>query len=110
MAEIVKVNGVPFDFGGRVLVIPPMTLGAFEQLQKRLAGMSGDARDASGIETTIDSVHAALRRNYPDITREEVGELIDFGNMTEAMACAMDVSGLKRMSLEEKTEGKKPGE
>lgn len=107
MAEIVKVKGVPFNFNGRVMVIPPLSLGAYEQLQDRLSGLPQDKRESSYIGTAIDTVHAALRRNYPDITREEVGELIDFGNMNDAMECAMDISGLKRKAVEE---GQTPGE
>ncbi|MEQ1663172.1 MAG: hypothetical protein ABL877_10810 [Thiobacillus sp.] len=109
MAAIVKVKGVPFDFNGRVLVIPPLTLGAYEQLQQRLAEFPSDVRDQASIETTIDSVHAALRRNYPDMTREEVGGLVDFSNMQDVMACTMDVAGLKRKALEAEL-GDKPGE
>jgi hypothetical protein len=109
MAGIVKVAGVPFNFNGRILVIPPLTLGAYEQLQKRLSELPSDVRDQASIETTIDSVHAALRRNYPDMTREEVGELVDFSNMQEVMACTMDVAGLKRKALESEG-GDKPGE
>lgn len=96
----IKVKGIPFDFNGRVLVIPPLSLGALEQLQDRLANMREDMGDPEYIGTVIDTVHAALGRNYPDMTREEVADLIDLENMQEAMACAMDVSGLKRKALE----------
>lgn len=98
--ESTKVKGIPYDFGGRVLVIPPLSLGAMERLQDRLAGMSDDMFDPENIGTVIDTVHAALGRNYPDMTREEVADMIDLENMQEAMTCAMDISGLKRKALE----------
>ncbi len=109
MAGIVKVKGVPFDFNGCVLIIPPLSLGAYEQLQERLSDLPEDVRESSYIGTAIDTVHAALLRNYPDMTREEVGELVDFGNMNDAMECAMDISGLKRKALEA-GQGDAPGE
>ncbi|ENT1749659.1 hypothetical protein CAA71_002200, partial [Neisseria gonorrhoeae] len=43
---------------------------------------------------------AALKRNYPDLTREEAADLIDIGNMNEVFAAVMDVSGLKRREQE----------
>lgn len=98
--ESTKHQGIPFNFGGRVLVIPPLSLGAAENLQGRLSALDEGAISAEYISTVIDSVHAALGRNYPDMMREEVAQLIDLENMQEVMACAMDVAGLKRKALE----------
>lgn len=103
--ESTKHQGIPFNFDGRILVIPPLSLGAMERLQKRLAGMSDDMFDPENIGTVIDTLHAALGRNYPDMAREEVANLVDLENMQEAMTCAMDISGLKRKALEASTGG-----
>lgn len=100
MAAIVKVKGIPFDFGTETLIVPPLSLGALEQLQDRLTDMREDIADPEYIGTVIDALHAALQRNYPDITREQVADLVDLSNMQEVMACAMDVAGLKRKALE----------
>lgn len=100
MAEIVKVKGIEFPFAGGAKVIPPISLGALEQLQGAIAKFNGDALDASQVATVIDAAHAALKRNYPDITREQVGDMIDVENMGEVFACVMDVSGLKRKADE----------
>lgn len=100
-----KVKGIPFEFSDCTLAIPSLSLGAMERLQERLAGMSDDMFDPENISTVIDTLHAALGRNYPDMTREEVADLIDLENMQEAMTCAMDISGLKRKALEASTGG-----
>lgn len=97
---MVRIKGIPFDFGSQTLVIPPLSLGALEQLQDRLANMREDMGDPEYIGTVIDTVHAALGRNYPDMNREEVADLIDLENMQDVMGCAMDVSGLKRKAME----------
>lgn len=95
-----KVKGIPFEFSDRVLVIPPLSLGAMEQMQERLSGIKEDLSDPVYIGTVIDTLHAALGRNYPDMTREEVADLVDLENMQDVMECAMDVAGLKRKALE----------
>ena len=105
----VKVKGVPFQFGGVTLVIPPLSLGSVEQLQDRLSAMDEDLSSPEYVGTVIDTVHAALSRNYPDMTRAEVADLIDLENMQEVMLCAMDVAGLKRKALEAE-QGDAPGE
>lgn len=99
---MVKVKGIPFAFNNEdVLVIPPIAIGLLEQLQQRITEVDGNATDSRQIATIIDTTHAALLRNYPDMTRDEVGALIDLGNMNDVFACVMDVSGMKRKALAE---------
>lgn len=105
--SIVKVKGISIELGGEQYVVPPIALGALEQLQSRLAGFSGDVSDAAQVSTVIDAAHAALRRNYPQLTRDAVADLIDVSNMAEVFEAVMDISGLKRRSHEEK---RQPGE
>lgn len=114
MAGVVKVKGIPFEFSGCTLVIPPLSLGALEQLQPRLSGMDENISSPEYTSTVIDAVHSALKRNYPEMTRGEVADLIDLGNMQEVMACTMDISGLKRKAIEaaeaDEQGGAAPGE
>jgi hypothetical protein len=109
MAAVVKVKGIALDLGGATFVVPPLSLGALEQLQESLSSFSGDVTDKAQVATAIDAAHAALRRNYPAMTREEVAEAIGLDNMVDVMEAVMDVSGLKRKQLEA-AEGAGPGE
>lgn len=99
MADIVKIPGIKMMLGGQEYVIPPLALNALVQLQDRLGVFQGGT-DITSIETIIDAAHAALRRNYPDITREQVGDLVDLGNMNQVFEALMDVSGMLRKQQE----------
>lgn len=100
MAGLVKYKGLLKTLGGVDYVIPPISLGALEQMQERITKVVGEL-DADTITTVIDVTHSALSRNYPEITREEVSDIVDVGNMFELFEAVMDVSGLKRKSLED---------
>lgn len=100
----VKVKGIPVELGGQIYIIPPIALGPLEQLQDRLAVFDGTI-NKENCATVIDATHAALLRNYPDLTREQVGEMVGLENMQELMEAVMDVSGLKRKLLEETPQG-----
>lgn len=100
MAGPVKYPGIPIVLGGVEYVVPPIALGALEQLQESIAGYSGNPLERGQIGTVVDAAHAALRRNYPDLTREQVADMIDVGNMADVFECVMDVSGLKRKAAE----------
>ena len=99
MTTLVKFKGISLELGGKAYVVPPLNLGALEQFQDRLEKFSGGI-DPESVKTVIDVTHAALQRNYPDITRNDIAELIDVGNMSEVMQAVMDVSGLRRRGLE----------
>ncbi len=98
--NVVKVKGLTVSLGGTEYVVPPLSLGALEQFQDSLANFTGDITDKKQIGTIADCAHAALRRNYPALTREEVADMIGLENMMEVMEAVMDISGLKRKSRE----------
>lgn len=87
-------------FPGRDWIIPPLSLGDLEVLQERLSELRPGATDVGSIRTIVDAAHAAVRRNYPDVTREQVADAVDLGNMIDVIEAVMDVAGVKRKSLE----------
>ena len=108
--HVARVKGIPLTLGGTIHVVPPLALGAMEQLAEALANFTGDIRDTSQISTVVSAAHAALKRNYPDITREQVGEMLDLENMQSVMEAVMDVSGMKRKAHEAANAGEGAGE
>jgi len=99
---IVKHKGIPIELGGTIYTIAPLPLGALEQMEEAGVIVNGAVSSTAKQTTTvIDAAYCALRRNYPDMTREFVAdELVDVGNMAEVFAAVMDVSGALRKSLE----------
>lgn len=111
MSDLPKFKGVHQVFAdGTELVVPPLNLAAVEVLQERLVGFTG-ALDPQSVGLVVDATLMALRRNYPDLTRERVvNDLLDLGNMAEVMEAVMDVSGLKRKQQEAQLAGPPLGE
>ena len=93
------IKGIDMELGGKVWTIPPLNLGALEGLEARLQNFTGGL-DAASISLVLDAAFMALRRNYRDISREQVAEIVDVANMEAVMEAVMDVSGLKRKTLE----------
>lgn len=92
------IPGVEFDFGGgRIYLVPPLSLGALQLLQDRIAQLNMlSSVDPVAVATMIEAAHLALRRNYPAITPAEVAELVDVSNIGEVYDCLLDVAGIKR--------------
>jgi len=95
-----RFKGQEQELGGTTYVVPPLALGALRELLPRikqittLDGIPG----VEEIDTIIDVAAAAIQRNYPAMTREELLTLIDVGNMRPLFKAIMALSGLESAS------------
>lgn len=102
----VKVKGIPLEIGGTTFIVPPLPLGALEHLLPRINNyQKSSSMSMDDVQVVIDSAHAALKRNYPDMERDFVADSIGLENMQEIMEAVMDVSGLKRKQIEASAAG-----
>ncbi len=86
-------EGVAITVGGRTLVLPPLSFGYLRRNADKFTGLAG-ANDASAVmDTMIEMAHAALSRNYPEMTLEEVGELLDSNTSKVIFEALKQVSG-----------------
>lgn len=96
---LTKFKGIKLHLGGKDYIVPPLNFRALQQLQSRLSEFSGGV-DPESIQLVVDCAFLALKRNYDDITEDQVIDLLDLENMQEVMEAVMDVSGLKRKRQE----------
>ena len=83
--------GVKLTLGGREFVALPLNLKALRELAPRfpvLTGM-GDVPTGPQIDVVSDIVYSALLRNHPDLTRDELEELLDLENLARALQAVM---------------------
>lgn len=95
MAEI--VDGVTIRMGGKDWTVPPLSFRLLRQLRAQIdkmsSGGSGMPSDEQ-LDAITEIVHTALKRNYPELTRDVVEDMLDFGNMQHVIAAIMGASGL----------------
>lgn len=96
--------GIKYTFpNGEKLVVPPLSLGSVEELEKEHGKVStwGQPGSEFGVDFVLELVGHSLRRNYPDVTDEKIkNELVDLGNMNEVVSAIMDINGSKRKEQE----------
>lgn len=90
---VVHIDGQPWYFA-------PLSLGALELLLPKLQSFT-----EQDLGTVIDVAHKSLKRNYPEITRAEVADMIYMDQLQEVMGAVMSVSGLKANSQGESAQG-----
>lgn len=85
--------GVEFDFGGDVRVIPALSLGDVIRLGPKLSKIQSGGLDIADMApVVVEIVYAALKRNYPEITAEDVANLVDLRNTKPVIDALMGVS------------------
>ena len=90
MSQQVAFRGVPIELD-RVYIVPPLSMRQVRELSPKLDLMKQGSAGAQ--DHVMDVILAAMQRNYPDMTRQQVAELIDLGTMQTCMAAVMKVSG-----------------
>ena len=102
-----KYDGESIKIGGREFTVPPLNLKGVKKVEpmlKRLVEMSANV--ASTIITPEQSdlmrdiVLVALNRNYPEMTADELDDILDLGNLTNIMEAVTGQSGFKKKVTE----------
>lgn len=100
------LEGVKVDLGGKSFIIPPLNMKSlrilgpkFTALQAALAG-GAMSLDNETIDTLVDTIHSAMIRNYPSITRDEIEDLVDLGSLPQVFQAVMAQSVGKSGNVE----------
>jgi len=93
MSGTPRFKGVAIELGGTTYIVPPLTLGSFEDHADAIKGFDPTAPTPASVRLVVDLLTAALRRNYPEMTRDTVRDLVDLQTMVPVMYALMGVSG-----------------
>jgi len=103
MSPTPQFEGVKVNAGGRELVLPALNLGALKRLREQFKVISGIDPATQGatltdaqVDAMTDIILASVRRNYPEITREEIEELVDLNNLPSAIEAILGQSGFAK--------------
>jgi hypothetical protein len=93
-----RFEGEEIELGGEKYVVPALSLRQIRELAPKLdkldSGSGMPQEDQIG--AVVDVLHAALSRNYPEMKKDELLDLIDLGNMSALIKAAMRTSGLEK--------------
>jgi hypothetical protein len=96
MADLIK--GASVTLGANTYVIPPLNFRLLQDLAEKIAIVNKGGSfvaDPDVRNAFIDVICASLQRNYPDLTREQVIDMLDVSNAQKAMLALLGVSGFE---------------
>lgn len=94
------IEGVKLNLGGRDLIVPALSFKQLRQLLPKVQHLGDGAVTAENMGEIALVVHAALSRNYQDLTIDDVEDMLDMHNAMPAVLAVMGQSGLERVEGE----------
>ncbi len=90
-----KIPGTLVNLGGQEYVLAPLNLVQCEQFELQIAELgNASAMDfKQQFAIALPLIHASLSRNYPNITLDEVRNILDLGNFKAAALAVVESSG-----------------
>jgi hypothetical protein len=95
-----KRGGRWIVFGEEEYQVPPLAFRTVIDLQDDVESLRdmGPKPTAAQMDTVTRIVHAALVRNYPDMTKEAVADMLDVGNFQEVINATLAIGGFKEQA------------
>lgn len=89
------IEGKKVEMGGRVFIVPPLPMKVFRTNPEWLKAIRdlSDIPDETASAAMVGLIHAAIHRNHPEVTVDELEELLDVRTALMALAAVMDMSG-----------------
>ena len=103
MSDVMAVpfEGKPVAIGGRNFIVPPLTIGQLKRLRPKIEAMAAAPKDANAldqVDDVVDIIHAAISRNYPDLTVDQLADMIPLPEMQRIVSEVLSASGLEQTS------------
>ena len=90
------IEGTIVKMGEVEYTIAPLTFKQLRTLQPRIdliSKMDGTPTPEQ-MDAVVDIIHASVTRNHPDVTKDQIDDVLDLGNVQLAMASVMGASGM----------------
>lgn len=94
-----QIPGTEVELSGVVLHLAPVNLNQVKALTpviKKFNDIATGGDLGEQMEAAMPVIFAAAKRNHPDITEDDLRELVDVGNFQRALEAAMSVGGFKK--------------
>lgn len=89
-------EGTAIKIKGKEYIVPGLSLGQLETLGDKMDALETNQiiGTKEAFQTIAEIIHAAMSRNYPEMTLADIKEMIDIRNMKQFIKAVKGESGL----------------
>lgn len=94
-----KVDGIKINLGGKEFIVPALNFRQIKAIQndiRKLENMAGGMVTDEEMQTMAKVVQMALSRNYPEVTEDELLDMLDLRNAPRVVEAIMGISGFEK--------------
>jgi hypothetical protein len=99
------IDGEKIMVGGVEMTAPPIAYGKVKKYYQDIKTLDPAGEEFAPIDKLLEVIHASLSRNYPDLTLEQLADMIFVAEITPAYQKILSISGFKAVAP-----GELPGE
>ncbi len=88
-------EGIEIKIGDDLLIVPSLSLKQVRLSLPKIKTLKMGSFAPADMAVCVEIVHAALTRNYPEMTKDQVEDGIDMRNMAKVLNAVMAVSGME---------------
>lgn len=85
------IDGALLRIGRRDYVVPPLNLRGVKRAQALMPLLTTDGPES--VDAALEVIELAVRRNYPDVTREQLEDEVDLGNLNQLVSAVLALAG-----------------
>ena len=91
------IEGALVKMGGKDWTVPALTFKQVRTLLPKLTTIPANAvvLTPEQMEVVTEVIHAAVSRNYPEITPDDIDDMLDLRNVQTILLAVMGQSGLE---------------
>lgn len=86
-------EGTTIKMGDDEYVIPPLSFRQYKEFAKLIYSVRDNSTEDEAMDAMVEIIHACMKRNYPDLTRDHLEEILDLVTMPLAFKAVMGVHG-----------------
>jgi hypothetical protein len=91
------IPGIEIELGGEKFTVPPLNFRALREHMDTIAGMTtGLPLSSEQLDKSVALILTAIRRNYPELTRDALEERLDMANIKIVLPAILGASGFVR--------------
>ena len=91
-------EGVKLRIGRQDYIVPALSMKQLKQHEKTISETQkslGGKLTSADVEKMVGVIHAAVSRNYPDVTIDQLMDAIDLRSLPKIFPAVMGISGLE---------------
>lgn len=86
------LDGARLKIGRREYIVPPLNLRGVKRAQVLIPALAREG-DPAAVDAAVEILHLAVARNYPEVTREQLEDEVDLGNLNQLVEAVLAIAG-----------------